>query len=54
VPLSPAFREGGDRGEPAVLATPEDPAAAEVIRIARAIVGQGRSLAGRSLGIAPR
>lgn len=54
VPLSPAFREGGDRGEPAVLATPEDPAAAEVIRIARAIAGQGRSLAGRSLGIAPR
>lgn len=54
VPLSPAFREAGDRGEPAVLVTPEDPAAAEVIRIARMIAARGRSLAGRSLGIAPR
>lgn len=54
VPLSPAFREGGDRGEPAVLSAPDDPAAAEVIRVARAIAAQGRSLAGRSLGIAPR
>src|SRR5690606_15736633 len=26
VPLSPAFREAGDRGEPAVLVAPEDPA----------------------------
>ena len=54
VPLSPAFREAGDRGEPAVLVAPEDPAAAEVIRIARVIAARGRSLAGRSLGIAPR
>ena len=54
VPLSPGFREGGDAGEPAVLARPEDPAAAEVLRIARALADQGRGLAGRSLGIAPR
>ncbi|WP_336651319.1 MULTISPECIES: Mrp/NBP35 family ATP-binding protein [unclassified Leucobacter] len=54
VPLSPAFREGGDRGEPAVLSMPGDPAAAAVIRVARTIAAQGRGLAGRSLGIAPR
>ncbi|MGJ0203893.1 P-loop NTPase [Leucobacter sp. gxy201] len=54
VPLSPAFREGGDAGEPAVLAHPEDPAAAEVLRIADRIAVQGRGLAGKPLGISPR
>lgn len=54
VPLSPRFREGGDAGAPAVLADPEDPAAAEVIRIARVLASQGRGLAGRPLGVSPR
>ncbi|MFT4232711.1 MAG: Mrp/NBP35 family ATP-binding protein [Leucobacter sp.] len=54
VPLSPLFREAGDRGEPGVLAHPGDPASAEVLRIAREIGGRGRGLAGRRLGIAPR
>ncbi|QBE47815.1 DUF59 domain-containing protein [Leucobacter triazinivorans] len=54
VPLSPAFRAAGDRGEPAVLTDPEDPAAAELLRVARRIIDLGRGLAGRSLGIAPR
>ena len=54
VPLSPRFREGGDSGTPAVLADPEDPAAAEVIRIARVLASRGRGLAGRPLGVSPR
>ncbi|WP_233613380.1 P-loop NTPase [Leucobacter edaphi] len=54
VPLSPGFRIGGDTGEPAVLKNPEDPAAAELLRVSRALAQRGRGLAGRSLGIAPR
>ncbi|WP_083451551.1 Mrp/NBP35 family ATP-binding protein [Leucobacter celer] len=54
VPLSPSFREAGDRGEPAVLGAPRDPAAAEVLRVARRVIDLGRGLAGRPLGIAPR
>ncbi len=53
VPLSPQFREGGDAGTPTVLSHPEDPAAAEIIRIAREIAAQGRGLAGKSLGLSP-
>ncbi|WP_258566636.1 Mrp/NBP35 family ATP-binding protein [Leucobacter luti] len=54
VPLSPAFRERGDAGDPAVLSHPTDPAAAEVIRVAAEVAALGRGLAGRSLGIATR
>lgn len=53
IPLSPEFRAGGDAGEPIVLSRPEDPAAAEIIRIAETLVAQGRGLAGRSLGVTP-
>lgn len=53
VPLSPAFREGGDSGEPAVLAHPTDPAAAEILKIAAALASRGRGLVGRSLGVTP-
>ncbi|WP_241156312.1 Mrp/NBP35 family ATP-binding protein [Leucobacter chromiireducens] len=53
VPLSPAFRAGGDAGEPAVLTEPSDPAAAVVLEVARAIAGRGRGLAGRQLGLRP-
>lgn len=52
VPLSPAFAASGDRGEPAVLALPQDPASAEVTRIARALASGGRGLAGRKLPLA--
>lgn len=54
VPLSPVFRAGGDTGEPAVLRHPDDPAAAEVLRIAERLVAGGRGLAGRSLGLSVR
>lgn len=51
VPLSPAYREGGDSGNPAVLAHPDDPAAAEILRIAQVISAQGRGLRGKRLGL---
>ena len=54
VPLSTAFRAGGDAGAPTVLTDPADPAAAEVIRIARTLATSGRGLAGKPLGISPR
>src|SRR5690606_13641675 len=54
VPLSPAFRVGGDNGEAVVLTQPEDPAASALLTIADRLLGLGRGLAGRSLGIRPR
>ncbi|UOQ60571.1 Mrp/NBP35 family ATP-binding protein [Leucobacter rhizosphaerae] len=54
VPLSPPFRIAGDAGTPAVLAAPDDPAAAEVVRIAAQLARGGRGLAGRSLAVTPR
>lgn len=54
VPLSPAFREAGDAGTAAVLALPEDPAAAAVISVAERLLAGGRGLAGRSLGVSVR
>lgn len=51
VPLSPAFRESGDEGTPAVLAAPNDPASAEIMRIARALTIRPHGLAGTGLPI---
>lgn len=53
VPLSPTFRESGDEGTPAVLAAPNDPASAEIARIARALTTRPRGLAGTGLPISP-
>jgi ATP-binding protein involved in chromosome partitioning len=53
VPLSAGFREEGDRGVPAVLALPDDPAAREVARIAATLADRPRGLAGRPLGVTP-
>lgn len=54
VPLSPRFRELGDAGNPAVLSAPEDPAAAEILRLAAKLATHSRGLAGRQLGVRPR
>lgn len=54
VPLSPAFRIGGDTGEPAVLTQPDDPAAKAVRAIAERIARRGRGLAGKPLGVSVR
>ncbi|HEV2342802.1 MAG TPA: Mrp/NBP35 family ATP-binding protein [Actinocrinis sp.] len=53
VPLDLRLREGGDRGEPLVLADPDAPAA-EVLRgIADRLTTRARGLVGMSLGVSP-
>jgi ATP-binding protein involved in chromosome partitioning len=51
IPLSVPLREGGDAGEPVVLAHPEDPAAAAILALAAALAVRERGLAGRKLGL---
>ncbi|MFJ3385285.1 MULTISPECIES: Mrp/NBP35 family ATP-binding protein [unclassified Curtobacterium] len=51
VPLSVPLRQGGDVGEPVVLADPTDPAALALTGIADRIVALGRGLSGRKLGL---
>lgn len=53
IPLDTALRVGGDDGTPIVAADPAAPAATELTRIASALDGKGRSLAGRQLGLTP-
>lgn len=53
IPLSVDLRAGGDAGQPIVLSTPEDPAAA-IIRVADDLARRGRGLAGRKLGFTVR
>lgn len=54
IPLDVTVREAADRGEPAVWANPDSPAAPHLWAVAKAIDEQGRNLAGRRLGITPR
>jgi len=51
IPISIALREGGDAGEPVVLANPEDPAAVAIVGIADSLATRARGLAGRKLGL---
>ena len=51
IPLSVALRAGGDAGAPVVLSHPDDPAAAAILRLAEALAGRSRGLAGRQLPI---
>src|SRR3954453_12840575 len=53
VPLDIALREGGDSGRPVVTADPGSPVAAELSKIASALSGRGRGLAGLQLGLTP-
>jgi ATP-binding protein involved in chromosome partitioning len=53
LPLDISLRAGGDVGQPIVTADPTAPAAAELTRIARALAGRGRNLAGMQLGLTP-
>jgi ATP-binding protein involved in chromosome partitioning len=53
VPIDLRLREAGDDGVPLVLAEPQAPAAAELIKIAKALGAMSRSLAGRQLGLTP-
>ncbi|WP_078714887.1 P-loop NTPase [Agreia bicolorata] len=54
VPLSLQLRQGGDAGEPLVLADPSDPASVAILSVADIIATRGRQLAGRRLGVSPR
>jgi ATP-binding protein involved in chromosome partitioning len=53
IPLDPALREGGDVGKPIVDADPTTPAALELTKVAEALIGRGRGLAGMQLGLTP-
>jgi len=53
VPIDPRVREGGDAGEPVVLAAPDSPAARALRSVADALAQRQSSLVGRSLGLAP-
>ncbi|HYN66226.1 MAG TPA: P-loop NTPase [Ornithinibacter sp.] len=53
IPLDVRVREGGDDGEPVVLADPQSPAAVVLSEIAARLGGRPRGLAGRSLGLTP-
>ncbi|MFS3129357.1 Mrp/NBP35 family ATP-binding protein [Nocardioides sp. Bht2] len=53
IPIDVALREGGDKGAPIVTSAPESPAGAEFLKIASAISGRGRGLAGMQLGLTP-
>ncbi|WAL40485.1 Mrp/NBP35 family ATP-binding protein [Brevibacterium sp. BRM-1] len=53
IPLDPPVREGSDAGVPAVLASPEAPAARALDAIAGRLASRGRGLAGMRLGLRP-
>jgi ATP-binding protein involved in chromosome partitioning len=53
VPIDLRLRQAGDEGKPLVLADPDSPAARELTRIADALAGKSRGLAGRPLGLTP-
>jgi ATP-binding protein involved in chromosome partitioning len=53
IPFDMRLREGGDRGEPLVLADPDAPASATLIDIAMRLGNKPRGLVGQSLGLSP-
>lgn len=53
VPLDVSLREGGDAGKPIVESDPTAPAARELVKVADALAGRGRGLAGMQLGLTP-
>jgi ATP-binding protein involved in chromosome partitioning len=53
IPFEPSLREGGDAGKPVVEADPTNPAAVALREVATRLVGRGRGLAGRQLGLTP-
>ena len=53
VPLDIRLRQGSDSGMPLVLSEPEVPASVALKQIASTLVGRGRGLAGKSLGLTP-
>ena len=54
VPLSIALRESGDTGTPVMVTFPDDVASRAIASVADGLLGRGRGLAGRSLGVTVR
>lgn len=54
VPLSIALRQGGDAGEPVVVAAPDDPAARAIEQLAGILATRPRDLQGRRLDVSVR
>jgi ATP-binding protein involved in chromosome partitioning len=53
IPIDQRVREGGDDGDPVVLAAPDSPAAVALSGVADALAARQRSLVGKSLGLTP-
>lgn len=53
VPFDPRLREGGDAGQPLVIADPSAPASATLIDVAMRLANRPRGLVGQSLGLTP-
>ena len=53
VPIDVRLREGGDSGVPLVLSDPDSAAGKELLKVADALSGKPRGLAGLSLGLSP-
>ncbi len=53
IPFDVRLREGGDSGEPLVLAFPDSPAGEAIYSVSAALSSQPRGLAGMSLNISP-
>ncbi|CAN5325277.1 Mrp/NBP35 family ATP-binding protein [soil metagenome] len=53
IPIDLSLREGGDVGKPIVESDPTAPAALELTKVADALSGRGRGLAGMQLGLTP-
>jgi ATP-binding protein involved in chromosome partitioning len=53
IPFDPKLREGGDNGQPLVLANPEAPAAKAIIEMATKLGTRPRGLVGMNLGVTP-
>lgn len=53
IPLDPRLREGGDAGQPIVVADPMSAASRVLHGIAGTLAARGRGLAGRQLGLSP-
>jgi ATP-binding protein involved in chromosome partitioning len=53
IPFDIRLREGGDSGEPLVLAFPDSPAGSAIISVAESMATKPRGLAGMSLNISP-
>jgi len=53
VPIDQRVREGGDDGQPVVLAAPDSPAAVALCAVADALAARSKSIVGKPLGLTP-